>query len=292
MENTGDTARSGDDVKDREDSGVATKRARLSTEPEEVVALTGAPVAAAVSTDASCASERDASPTSIPTTTATPSSAAPAPNAVAVVDPAQSQNFCAICLEGPSESKALLDTHKCKRCLPTAWRVCEACEDTLLSRRCPICHGDYGSIEYYAFVDVATNTGDDEVAGMATSLLARVKVKVIAASNVMIWCPGTRQLMFSLPMDTSVPKHEVQYLKSSISASDAISVSGSTFSFTNRVWDAMEAAEEATEVMGVREMLAWVLQTLSNPENVLFTSLTQDQIIELMREAVRSSHTA
>jgi predicted XRE-type DNA-binding protein len=141
-------------------------------------------------------------------------------------------------------------------------------------------------------VDIAENSGDDEVAGMATSLLARVKVKVIASSNVMIWCPGARQLMFSLPVDTSVPKHEVQYLKSSISASDSIAVSGNTFSFTNRVWDAMEAAEEATEVMGVREMLAWVLQTLADPQNVLFTSLNQDQIVELMREAVRSSHGA
>jgi predicted XRE-type DNA-binding protein len=161
-----------------------------------------------------------------------------------------------------------------------------------LSRRCPICHGDYGSIEYYAFVDIAENSGDDAVAGMATSLLARVKVKVIASSNVMIWCPVTKQLMFSLPVDTSVPKHEVQYLKSSINASDAIAVSGNTFSFTNRVWDAMEAAEEATEVMGVREMLAWVLHTLADPQNVLFTSLSQEQIIELMREAVRGSHNA
>lgn len=195
---------------------------------------------------------------------------------------------CAICLEGESEGKDLMD-HCCPRCTVGAWRVCEPCNDAILSRRCPVCHGDYKAIEFYAFLN--PDDGDSDLAGLAVAAFSRCKVSVIASSNVMIWLPSCNKLSFSLPIDASVPKRDIQYLSSAITptADDIQQLRAGVFSFSNRVWDSLEAAEESTEQFGVREMLAWVLNSLSNTDSVLFTALTKDQQMELLRETLMGS---
>lgn len=195
---------------------------------------------------------------------------------------------CAICLEGENEGKELFD-HNCPRCTKGSWRVCEPCNDTLLSRRCPICHGDYKAIEFFAFLN--PESGDSALVGLAVAAFSRCKVSVMATSNVMIWSPAANTLSFSLPVDASVPKRDIQYLRSSIvpSAEDVSCLRAGVFSFTNKVWDSLEAAEESTEQTGVREMLAWVLHSLSDPQAVLFTALTKEQQLELLRETLRTS---
>ena len=199
-----------------------------------------------------------------------------------------SSQSCAICLEGLDEGKELLE-HCCPQCTKGAWKICEPCNDTILSRRCPVCHGDYKAIEFYEFM--TPESVENELAGLAVAAFSRVKVSLMASSNVMIWLPTANQLLFSLPVDTSVPKRDIQYLRSVIvpSEADVLRLRNGVFSFTNKIWDALEAAEESTEQTGVREMLAWVLNSMSNPDAVLFSSLTKDQQLELLSETLRNS---
>lgn len=211
------------------------------------------------------------------------SAAAPA-ECIAVL----SSDNCAICLEGAAEEKELME-HNCPQCTKGAWRICEPCNDAILSRRCPVCHGDYKPIEFYSFAN--PDSVDDELAGLAVAAFSRCKVSVMATSNVMIWSPSSNKLSFSLPVDVSVPKRDIQYLRSTIvpSAEDVARLREGVFSFTNKIWDSLEAAEDSTEQTGVREMLAWILGTLANPDAILFTPLTKDQQLELLRETLRCS---
>jgi hypothetical protein len=203
--------------------------------------------------------------------------------------------FCALCLLGPADGLKLQVSHQCSQCKPSAWRICEPCENNILSGSCPICHGDYGAVEFHRTLQTS-DFHSEEYAAQVLPLLSKIKIQIIAASNIAIWIPSTRSFQFSLPVDTTVPKHEIKYCIATIPETDDAKMVGDKFHFTNKIWDALEKSEQghgASEVFSVREMFASVLSTLSDTNNVLLTSLCLDDQLELLEStlsAVKSSN--
>ncbi len=53
---------------------------------------------------------------------------------------------CAICMEEGTDVSPILPSHQCPQCVKEAWSICLVCNESLLSRRCPICKGDYAPV--------------------------------------------------------------------------------------------------------------------------------------------------
>ena len=198
--------------------------------------------------------------------------------------------FCALCLLGPADGLRLQEIHQCSQCKPNAWRICEPCENNILSGSCPICHGDYGAVEFHRTLQTS-DFHSEEYAAQVLPLLSKIKIQIIAASNIAIWIPSTRSFQFSLPVDTTVPKHEIKYCVATIPETDDAKMVGDKFHFTNKIWDALEKSEQgrgASEVFSVREMFASVLSALSDTSNILLTSLCLDDQLELLQSTLTS----
>jgi hypothetical protein len=60
-------------------------------------------------------------------------------------DKKDNSSICAICLESGNEENQLL-SHQCSQCKKDAWKICDTCNQTRLSRLCPICNGDYAPL--------------------------------------------------------------------------------------------------------------------------------------------------
>jgi len=58
------------------------------------------------------------------------------------------RNTCALCMEGDSDKKTII-AHSCPRCKEDAWVICDICNESRLSRACPMCNGDYVSLMTY-----------------------------------------------------------------------------------------------------------------------------------------------
>jgi hypothetical protein len=69
---------------------------------------------------------------------------------VETIDEAEEQktesesDVCALCMEGAVENKVIIP-HNCPRCRKDAWVICDLCNESRLSRSCPMCNGDYVS---------------------------------------------------------------------------------------------------------------------------------------------------
>jgi hypothetical protein len=55
------------------------------------------------------------------------------------------EDTCILCMEAGSEEKQLMN-HQCGQCAADAWKICVCCNETLLSRACPVCRSDYAPI--------------------------------------------------------------------------------------------------------------------------------------------------
>ena len=156
---------------------------------------------------------------------------------------------CAICLQGEPDRRLL--PHGCDTCAPEAWRVCEECERNLVSRSCPVCQGDYRGLELFAHQRLE----EELLAGRELSEMQRFvcrkvlflsRLEMLTFSNTAVWLPEQHLLCFSLPVDTTVEPSVIEYLRGRIrpldDATEAALREG-RFLFTNRVWDAIVAAD-------------------------------------------------
>jgi hypothetical protein len=54
--------------------------------------------------------------------------------------------LCVVCMESDSTDRPLLPNHNCSQCSKHAWKICVCCNESLLSRICPMCRGNYAPI--------------------------------------------------------------------------------------------------------------------------------------------------
>lgn len=55
---------------------------------------------------------------------------------------------CSICFEESSEGNIIVP-HGCTKCKDDAWTVCQSCNDSLLSRKCPMCRSEYAPLVFH-----------------------------------------------------------------------------------------------------------------------------------------------
>ncbi len=256
---------------------------------EESIGSSAAPDAAAASASRKRPAENEApkgdSDSSSSIKNAESDSKKPRPESLAdIADTERKGEFCALCLQSPDDGTVLKEQHQCKQCVPTAWRICGSCEENILSRTCPVCHGDYGCIVFSRSLQESDFHSPD-YACRAMAVLSKIKIQIMATSNVAIWIPSTRSFQFSLPVDVTLPKNEIRYCVATIPESEHVKLIGDHFFFTNKIWDALEQTEDGSgtsEVFNVREMFAAVLASLSDPANVLLTPLSLEEQLELV----------
>ena len=58
----------------------------------------------------------------------------------------QRELMCILCMEEGSVESPLLSEHQCAQCNKDAWKICACCNETILSRICPVCRGNYAPI--------------------------------------------------------------------------------------------------------------------------------------------------
>jgi len=88
-----------------------------------------------------------------------------------------------------TDEKALRP-HGCATCAPGAWRLCEECHISLLSRDCPVCRSPYQSLELFPFP--FSETPPPEIEWRVFEAVVQRNV------NVCMWNAATRQASFML----------------------------------------------------------------------------------------------
>ena len=194
------------------------------------------------------------------------------------------ENMCIVCMEEHSSEHPLLEEHQCGQCSKTAWKICVCCNDSLLSRICPICRGDYAPI----LLNVVPGAPLSQLADKSltpeakTVLLYKFGIvrHLISKSNVAVWNPDTEEMHFSLPREFAEDSKEISCLCVTIPMK-AERIMNGTFTFNNAVWDEIEQeVEHGTEQSGVmmlsKDAVQWLLS---------FTRHSGHQILSMMSTA-------
>lgn len=110
---------------------------------------------------------------------------------------------CAICFE----SEKLLEVHGCATCKKDSWKICESCNESRLSRTCPICAGDYSPLILYS-VPGKSLSGVRTETDKLEKMLLMIKIKalgdtLIPAANTLLWADG--RAVFALPKSFGQP---------------------------------------------------------------------------------------
>jgi len=178
---------------------------------------------------------------------------------------------CSVCLENPSESNQVID-HQCGSCTKDAWKICEECNEKLLSRTCPFCRLDYAPVMLYAvpgrfndqFRTCSMQSSCRCASCYSTSGLPFSRLKdstlsvhertlllykfgivktIIHRSNVAIWSQKYGTMYFSFPMEVSNDNASYSHFTASIPMYED-RIRNDQFRFDNKVWDEIENAAE------------------------------------------------
>ena len=104
---------------------------------------------------------------------------------------------CSICFEAGTGVNVIMPEHSCRTCRKDAWRICEVCNESLLSRVCPFCKSDYAALVLY---EVPGRRLSDLRSSNLSAIDKKVlmfKVKalesLIPAGNTLLWYPAAKQ---------------------------------------------------------------------------------------------------
>lgn len=178
---------------------------------------------------------------------------------------------CSVCLENHSESNHVID-HQCGSCSRDAWKICEECNEKLLSRTCPFCRLDYAPVMLYAvpgrfndqFMTFSMRSSRRCASCYSTSGLPFSRLKdstlsvqertvllykfgivksIIHRSNVAIWSPQYGTMYFSFPIEVSNGSESYSHFTASIPMYED-RIRNDQFRFDNKVWDEIESVAE------------------------------------------------
>ena len=69
----------------------------------------------------------------------------------------EQEEYCSLCMEVGTDECPILEDHQCPQCAPGAWKICQVCNEALLSRTCPVCRGEYAPILMYPMPGMVLN---------------------------------------------------------------------------------------------------------------------------------------
>ena len=159
---------------------------------------------------------------------------------------------CIVCMRSREElatgESPLMDHHSCPQCNISSWSICEECEEHCLSRKCPVCRGQYAPIVLYAFPDLQPNAQSSNPILETKLFKAKMTLllKLVGGSNTAVYLPGDNILRFLLPQEFGANDDEARFLQ--VDIGDAYNrVINGTFEFTDKVWDELEEAQNAAD---------------------------------------------
>jgi len=137
---------------------------------------------------------------------------------------------CAICFES---ERTVLECHGCDRCKPGAWSICEICNDSLLSRTCPFCKGDYKALKLYQMPGTQVHAVMNPTLSPTEKMVLMIKIKalgdsLIPAGNTLLWSPldlsepeEEGRALFVLPKGFGQPSDGGSSVSASVAGADA-----------------------------------------------------------------------
>ena len=167
-------------------------------------------------------------------------------------DENEERDCCVVCMRNPEELAAaespMMEHHSCPQCSVTSWNICEECEEHCLSRKCPICRGQYAPIVLHGFPDLQPNAQSNDHVREAKLFKAKMALllKLVGGSNTAMYLPSENILRFLLPQEFGTRDEDARFLQVDIGDAYNRVIDGS-FDFTDKVWDELEAAQAALE---------------------------------------------
>eukprot|EP00961_Rhodomonas_salina_P020213 271416-Rhodomonas_salina.1 len=215
------------------------------------------------------------------------------------LDESNEAPVCAVCMEGDGENdRVLLETHHCPQCKPTAWRICDVCNENLLSRVCPVCRSKYAAQILHQW----PSKSEIDAAALPEPPCSTMLRKLIASSNIAIYTSSSGKLRFSLPRDPTLPAHRREYVQATLTVG-ADRVEGGRFVFDNDVWEELcgEDGDEPTtgdrpsgavdlQVRKATEGMAWVNAAMRDEGAFALTQM--EKPLEMLRQLASEVTTA
>lgn len=176
------------------------------------------------------------------------------------------ENTCAVCMESASEERQILAKHNCPQCAPDAWKICDICDNHMISKICPVCRSDYAPRILYKVqghplcavmpADKSQRLVDAELKRAVAK--ATFLKKILGLFDVALLCPVESVLLFIYPNQKSdEPTAEIAVGGKEQGASATICVAeipmsadklilkDDKFELNNKVWDDLEKQIEA-----------------------------------------------
>lgn len=202
------------------------------------------------------------------------------------LDTAPVYEECSICLEPGTDQNPIVP-HGCPKCNKDAWKICECCNETRLSRNCPMCRSEYAPLVFHLMPGAPFYLLADKDISSAerTKLLYKFGIvrHLIGRSNVIVWSKEKQRLYFSLPqsLTTTSPTDDASYAVASIPYDSSLIESSDTFYFTNSIWDKIEDTVETGEIqagdfVNLKDAQAYIISVTKEKDHKLFTMMTPD----------------
>jgi hypothetical protein len=192
--------------------------------------------------------------------------------------------LCIVCMEGNSDENPLLEAHQCDQCKKDAWRICVCCNESILSRACPVCRGNYAPINLHVIPGLPISQLADKTLSPDAKALLLYKFgiirRLIEKTNVAVWNPDKAVLHLSLPQEPAEGSTAASYLTVTIPIQPERITDG-MFPINNSVWDEIEnevenGAEQTGVIMRTAEAAQWLLSFTRHWENTLDPNTCQE----------------
>lgn len=209
------------------------------------------------------------------------------------------EDVCIVCMESNSAERPLLVEHQCAQCSKNAWKICACCNESILSRVCPVCRGNYAPIMLHVVPGMPLSQLADKSLSPENKALLLYKFGIIrhliGKSNVAVWNPSKELMHFSLPQEFSEGSKEINCLTVSVPMKPDRIVD-SLFTFNNGVWDEIEnEVENGTTntgvMMGSKQAVQWLLAFTRHEDHQILSMMT-GQDWENMLDPSKSQDTA
>ena len=204
---------------------------------------------------------------------------------------AEDGNTCAVCMEGQSEERQILSHHNCPQCAPDAWKICDLCDNHMISKICPICRGDYAPrVLHKVFGPALCSIMEKPPKLTAVELKQMVAKsafikKILGVFDVALMCPNEGVLLFAYPNQKSDELTTDEQPKAS-DPNTSICIAeipmskdklvGDIFLLNNKVWDDLEKQIESgseCEILPPGQAFRKLFEATRRVDSVLLTSL-------------------
>lgn len=190
--------------------------------------------------------------------------------------------LCAICMGSDGDNIKLLKSHNCPVCVVGAWRVCDVCDDNLLSRSCPVCNSDYSPRVLYVApgMPIFPIPPSDMTDPKLILKLCAIG-KLVSGSNVVVWCPLEKRMHFFLPQEFTDNSNDFRSLSVVILMTQDRIVNDQ-FLFDNKIWDELlremeDESNNSDEILSSKDTMKKIFTSLNCKGSQLLTQLKPDE---------------